>query len=147
MGMRDNTWDMDPAMHRNTLQEITRPCSQVEDALAYMARLLDQLRVQPSGLALIHDRPPQPELIPVPVSGVVIGRAVDVGYRAADDTSDGTLSSRHFRVFEHEGHVWAEDLGSTNRTWIGNVEITRRILRTGDIIRAGKQRFVFIDAR
>jgi hypothetical protein len=66
---------------------------------------------------------------------LTIGRAAGCGISLPDDTF---VSNVHARVFERDGDVFVEDLGSTNGTLVNGepLESTRQ-LRKGDRISAG----------
>jgi pSer/pThr/pTyr-binding forkhead associated (FHA) protein len=52
-----------------------------------------------------------------------------------DDTYSSNL---HARLFRLDGDLWAEDLGSTNGTWINTVRIGERTrLEKGDLLQVG----------
>ena len=67
---------------------------------------------------------------------ITIGRAAGCGVSLPDDTF---VSNLHARVYEHDGQVLLEDLGSTNGTLVDGAAITaRRTLRKGDRIQVGQ---------
>lgn len=66
---------------------------------------------------------------------VTIGRAGGCGIALPDDTF---VSNVHARVFERDGEVWVEDLGSTNGTLVNGKPVTAAVrLRKGDRVQAG----------
>lgn len=66
---------------------------------------------------------------------VTIGRAGGCGIPLPDDTF---VSHLHARVFERNGEVWVEDLGSTNGTFVNGHQLTEAVrLRKGDRVQAG----------
>lgn len=66
---------------------------------------------------------------------VTIGRAGGCGIALPDDTF---VSHLHARVFERDGEVWVEDLGSTNGTLVNGKPVTATVrLRKGDRVQAG----------
>ena len=79
-----------------------------------------------------------------PLSGTVIplGSAPITIGRAPDSTlviDDEYASARHARLFQHEGQWVAEDLGSTNGTWIGKTRLTApTVLQMGQSLRVGQ---------
>jgi pSer/pThr/pTyr-binding forkhead associated (FHA) protein len=51
---------------------------------------------------------------------------------------DTYSSSLHARLFRLDGDLWAEDLGSTNGTWVNTVRIDERTrLEKGDLVQVG----------
>jgi pSer/pThr/pTyr-binding forkhead associated (FHA) protein len=67
---------------------------------------------------------------------LTIGRAPGCEISIPDDTF---VSNVHARVFERDGDVFVEDLGSTNGTLINGSALTATVkLRKGDHIQAGQ---------
>jgi pSer/pThr/pTyr-binding forkhead associated (FHA) protein len=67
---------------------------------------------------------------------LTIGRAPGCEISIPDDTF---VSNVHARVFERDGDVFVEDLGSTNGTLINGAALTATVkLRKGDRIQAGQ---------
>ena len=66
--------------------------------------------------------------------GLVIGRAL-----ACDVTIDDSYASgRHARLYDRDGHVYIEDMNSTNGTYVNGARMqTQQELRPGDVIRIG----------
>jgi len=65
---------------------------------------------------------------------LTLGRAAGCGVRV----EDAYTSSIHARLFERDGTLWVEDLGSTNGTWVNAERIgspTR--LGKGDLLQVG----------
>ena len=70
----------------------------------------------------------------------ILGRDVDVDLRMDDQA----LSRRHARFHkDRSGRFVVEDLKSHNGTFVNRRRVTRQRLRDGDVIQAGKNRFVF----
>ncbi|MDQ1467725.1 MAG: hypothetical protein QOH10_2140 [Actinomycetota bacterium] len=66
---------------------------------------------------------------------LTIGRAAGCGVSLPEDTF---VSNVHARVFERDGDVFVEDLGSTNGTLVNGTPLDSvRKLRKGDRIQAG----------
>lgn len=66
---------------------------------------------------------------------VIIGRDQTCDYPLPDDA----VSSRHLRLAFHHNQWWAEDLQSTNGTFLNDDRIfTSTVIITGDEIRCGK---------
>jgi pSer/pThr/pTyr-binding forkhead associated (FHA) protein len=66
---------------------------------------------------------------------VTVGRAPGCGVPIDYDTYSSNL---HARLFRLDGDLWAEDLGSTNGTWINTVRIGERTrLEKGDLLQVG----------
>src|SRR5690606_10270917 len=51
--------------------------------------------------------------------------------------ADAALSNAHFELRLEDDHVWLEDLGSTNGTWIGSHRVGRVGLLPGAVFNAG----------
>jgi pSer/pThr/pTyr-binding forkhead associated (FHA) protein len=67
---------------------------------------------------------------------LTIGRAAGCGVSIPEDTF---VSNVHARVFERDGDVFVEDLGSTNGTLFNGVPLTTATrLKKGDRIQAGQ---------
>jgi pSer/pThr/pTyr-binding forkhead associated (FHA) protein len=66
---------------------------------------------------------------------VTVGRAPGCGVPIDYDTYSSSL---HARLFRLDGDLWAEDLGSTNGTWVNTVRIGERTrLEKGDLLQVG----------
>ena len=66
---------------------------------------------------------------------VTVGRAAGCGVAIDYDTYSSNL---HARLFRLDGELWAEDLGSTNGTWVNTIRIGERTkLRKGDLLQVG----------
>ena len=66
---------------------------------------------------------------------VTVGRAPGCGVPIDYDTYSSSL---HARLFRLDGQLWAEDLGSTNGTWVNTVRIDDRTrLEKGDLLQVG----------
>jgi pSer/pThr/pTyr-binding forkhead associated (FHA) protein len=66
---------------------------------------------------------------------ITVGRAPGCGIPIDYDTYSSNL---HARLFRLDGEVWAEDLGSTNGTWVNTVRIGERTrLQKGDLLQVG----------
>jgi hypothetical protein len=66
--------------------------------------------------------------------GLVIGRAL-----ANEITiEDSYASGRHARLYDRDGHVYIEDLNSTNGTFVNGARVSaQQLLRPGDTVRIG----------
>ena len=76
------------------------------------------------------------------------GRDLAVGRDPDNDISvdHATISRRHARLFEKDGRIWVEDLGSTNGTQVNDAQIDGpRQLRNGDQLRFGGSILKFIE--
>ncbi len=90
----------------------------------------------PDGLLLVSA--PSPDHIgaffPLSAEGLVIGRATGADIRV----DDPGISRRHVRIARGaSGGVVAEDLGSTNGTFLNGIGISSSILREGDRLQIG----------
>ena len=66
---------------------------------------------------------------------VTVGRAAGCGVPI---DYDSYASNLHARLFRLDGDLWAEDLGSTNGTWVNTVRIEERTkLEKGDLLQVG----------
>lgn len=73
-------------------------------------------------------------------SPFVVGRAADNDVQFPDRS----VSRHHCRITLDDGAWWAEDLESTNGTYVGGAPaIWRTRLKHGDVVAAGFSRFVF----
>lgn len=69
-----------------------------------------------------------------PVAGeLTVGRAAGCAIRLDDDTF---VSSLHARIYERDGAVWLEDLGSTNGTTVngGRVSAPQRLRKRDKVV-------------
>lgn len=83
----------------------------------------------------VTDGPLRGTSIPLGTSAVVLGRAPSCTVPLQDDYS----SSRHARVYPHEGAWWVEDLGSTNGTFVDGERIDApTVLTPGKAVRIGQ---------
>lgn len=126
-----------------------------------LGALRRDLEAPPEGAAALPVRPraePKPRRPPraarrrannlVVTSGHLAGTVIPLGSapitlgRAPDSTlvvDDEYASARHARLFPHEGQWVAEDLGSTNGTWIGKTRLTApTVLQIGQSLRVGQ---------
>jgi pSer/pThr/pTyr-binding forkhead associated (FHA) protein len=71
--------------------------------------------------------------------GLTIGRAPD----NAVIIDNPAVSGHHARVFSEGGAMILEDLNSTNGTFVNGQHITRRVLRSGDVLQVGKHQLMF----
>ena len=66
---------------------------------------------------------------------MTVGRAAGCGVPIDYDTYSSNL---HARLFRLDGDLWAEDLGSTNGTWVNTIRISERTrLEKGDLLQVG----------
>lgn len=66
-------------------------------------------------------------------SDAIIGRGPDCRLRL----TDSGVSRQHTRIFEQGGDFFAQDLGSTNGTFVGERRITSHPLKDNDMVRVG----------
>lgn len=67
---------------------------------------------------------------------LTIGRSDQCGLNVSEDSF---VSQFHARMFQRDGQVWVEDLGSTNGTLVNQQPITQPVsLRDGDVVQVGK---------
>ena len=64
----------------------------------------------------------------------MIGRAL-----ACEITiEDSYASGRHARLYDRDGHVYIEDMNSTNGTYVNGARVSaQQLLRPGDMVRIG----------
>ncbi len=75
----------------------------------------------------------------VEIVPLVEGRPTVIGRSAPADVvvRDASLSRQHALVELRHGQVWAEDLDSTNGTWIDGERVTREVLQPGQVLALG----------
>lgn len=90
-------------------------------------------------------KPSGRELVPLSGERVTLGKA---STNAVSLEHDPTVSRLH-AVLENHGSAWSiRDLGSRNGTYINGEKIdTERVLRSGDELRLGKSRLVYLESR
>lgn len=65
---------------------------------------------------------------------VTVGRSPGCGL----SLPDATVSQLHARMFRRDGHLYIEDLGSTNGTWVNRGRVSGPVpLRRGDRVQLG----------
>jgi pSer/pThr/pTyr-binding forkhead associated (FHA) protein len=70
---------------------------------------------------------------------LTIGRSPGCGVPMTDDIYASTV---HARLYRQKDHLWVEDLGSTNGTYVNSEKITQaRRLGKGDVLQAGSTVF------
>lgn len=88
---------------------------------------------------VVIEGPLQGTEIPLEGAQITLGRAPDSTIVIDDDYA----SSRHARIYESEGAWVAEDLGSTNGTWIDRTRLTTpTVLPIGAPLRVGRTTLV-----
>lgn len=75
------------------------------------------------------------------VGPLVIGRSSESDFRI----SERSVSRAHCRILERDGTFWAEDLGSTNHSFVNDRQISLHSLADGDQLRIGKTVLKFLD--
>ncbi len=86
---------------------------------------------------LVIDQPPTLRGARFDLTGpeLTIGRATGCHVPLPDDTFASTV---HARVFERDGAVYVEDLGSTNGTYVNGLRLAAPVvLRPGDHLQVG----------
>jgi pSer/pThr/pTyr-binding forkhead associated (FHA) protein len=73
----------------------------------------------------------------IPITGeITVGRAAGCGVVLVEDTF---VSQVHARLYEQQGELHLEDLGSTNGTFVNNERVTAPMkLRRGDRVQFGQ---------
>lgn len=90
-------------------------------------------------------RPSGRELVPLDGQRMTLGKA---STNAVALDHDATVSRLH-AILENHGSAWSiRDVGSRNGTYVNGEKITaERVLRSGDEVRVGKSRLVYLEAR
>jgi hypothetical protein len=90
-------------------------------------------------------KPSGRELVPLSGERVTVGKAAT---NVVSLDHDGTVSRLH-AILENHGSAWSvRDMGSRNGTYVNGEKIdAERVLRSGDELRVGKSRLVFLEAR
>jgi two-component system cell cycle response regulator len=100
-------------------------------------------RVEAGEACLVLIYPPGPDMgkrFPLTRSEIVLGRGGDCDIQVDRDS----VSRRHARVFR-DGEAWmAEDLGSTNGSYVNDVPVQRSVLRDADFLKIGAAIFKFL---
>ncbi|MDX1882421.1 FHA domain-containing protein [Mycolicibacterium sp. 120270] len=91
------------------------------------------------------NRPSGRELIPLEGPRMTLGKA---STNAVMLDHDPTVSRLH-AILENHGAAWSiRDVGSRNGTYVNGEKITsERVLRSGDEVRVGKSRLVYLESR
>ena len=90
-------------------------------------------------------KPSGRELVPLTGERVTLGKA---STNVVALEHDATVSRLH-AILENHGSAWSiRDVGSRNGTFVNGEKITaERVLRSGDEVRIGKSRVVYLEAR
>jgi CRP-like cAMP-binding protein len=80
------------------------------------------------------------DILQLKPSQTTFGRMTDLDYYFADQG----ISRLHCTIFNTNGTFTVSDSGSTNGTFVNNVQITERQLRDGDVIQIGVVEMVFL---
>jgi pSer/pThr/pTyr-binding forkhead associated (FHA) protein len=90
-------------------------------------------------------KPSGRELVPLTGERVTVGKA---STNAVALEHDPTVSRLH-AILENHGSAWSiRDVGSRNGTFVNGDKITaERVLRSGDEVRVGKSRVVYLETR
>jgi len=74
-------------------------------------------------------------VIPLTPAGILVGRNPECSLVLDDDYASG----RHLRLFLRDGRWWAEDLGSTNGTFLDGAKLTTaQPVGVGSVVRIGR---------
>ena len=74
-------------------------------------------------------------VIPLTPAGILVGRNPECSLVLDDDYASG----RHLRLFLRDGAWWAEDLGSTNGTFLDSAKLTTaQQVGVGSVLRIGR---------
>lgn len=75
--------------------------------------------------------------------------SLTVGRKAGNDVvlADQLISGTHCRILRQEDGFCIQDLGSTNGTYVNDRRVTRAVLQEGDIIKLGRYRMKYANAR
>jgi pSer/pThr/pTyr-binding forkhead associated (FHA) protein len=79
--------------------------------------------------------------VEVPAEGVFLGRGNDCAVR----TDDAMVSRKNCRISLQAGRWVAEDLGSSNGTFVNGVRIQKQVLTHADVVRCGTLQVRFVE--
>jgi len=86
----------------------------------------------------VADGPAAGTVIQIGDEPLVIGRSPQTGGDAGTLGGDPELSRLHARISDRDGHLWIEDLGSSNGTFVNGRRIESETdLHPGDVIKVG----------
>jgi hypothetical protein len=151
-GPRPGTVRAQPATATATATASVRSASSTGDATAPQprpplpasapdptpARGLLGKRTMPSRLVVLQPKVRKGASYPIG-SELTLGRAASCSIGLPHDTYASQL---HARVFHHDGHMWVEDLGSTNGTHLNGARLTAQSqLNIGDRVQVGSTIF------
>ncbi|MBI4041849.1 MAG: GGDEF domain-containing protein [Deltaproteobacteria bacterium] len=115
--------------------------SVIEDDREFREQLAKAKQAFPSFVLIAGE--PLGKMFPLKPPRAIIGRG-----EGADISIDlKHISRHHAEVTIEEGKVWIRDLGSTNGTFVNEVQVgeeKRELLTDGDLIRCGKTVFKYI---
>jgi hypothetical protein len=80
--------------------------------------------------------------VEVPAEGVFLGRGNDCAVR----TDDAMVSRKNCRISLQGGRWVAEDLGSSNGTFVNGVRIQKQVLTHADVVRCGTLQVRFVES-
>jgi len=114
-----------------------------EDSDLTMPVFAEETTQASSPLPIVAERIPCITVLAGPESGqsltleqgaqAIIGRGPDCNLRL----TDSGVSRQHTRIFEKDGGFYAQDLGSTNGTFVGEHRISTHPLSDNDVVRVG----------
>ncbi len=98
-------------------------------------RMQGQLLSKPVIPELVINKDGEEESQSFDLPEITIGRSPNNEYSIANDT----VSARHARLSYHHNQWWAEDLNSTNGTFLNDERLTfPTVIASGDELRCGK---------
>ena len=122
------------AAHRDATAPADRPAAQPANA----AKAPRAKRGTPSRLIVLEPKVRKGSAYPL-AGEITLSRAPTCSIGLPDDTF---ASQVHTRVFQHDGGVWVEDLGSTNGTHVNGARLSApRVLAIGDRVQIGSTIF------
>jgi len=80
--------------------------------------------------------------VDIPPEGVFLGRGNDCAVR----TDDAMVSRKNCRISLQAGRWVAEDLGSSNGTFVNGVRIQKQVLTHADVVRCGTLQVRFVES-
>lgn len=118
---------------------MSAPTREEKTRVSQVSKLTDKVLQSHACLVQIYGKD-LGKRFPLEKNALTIGRGPDNDIICDMDN----VSRSHAKVYQQEMNVFVEDLGSTNGTFVNDMEVKRERLRSGDLIKIGGTIFKFL---